>query len=343
MSKIRIGILRGGTSHEHETSLLSGTNLAKIFQDDLTDSGRYVKKYLPSDIFVDKNGIWHVGGAPKTPIDALQQHDVIINALHGEYGEDGTVQKILEQSGVPYVGNPVYPSTVTFNKEVFKQTLRNLGIKTPVSVAKKMNVSDNLAEIARELFKTFPLPAIIKPQSGSASVGVSVATNFEGLLKGLQKAITISDEVLIEEYIPGTEIVSGFVEGLGGQDTYILLPVAVTTDEKKQVMLRSKMWTGHLNNEDRYLGRYEIELPRGLTDSHRKEMSNAIKKVKDHLGMRHYATFDFILSPRRGLYLIEADTSPHLAENAPLLTSLREAGVKARDFFKHVVGVAMGR
>lgn len=324
MSKVRIGILRGGPSDEHEASMASGS----YFMKNLEGS---------SDIFIDKQGQWYVGGAPKTPIEALQHFDVIVNSLHGKYGEDGEVSKILEQSGVPHIGNPVRASATTFQKGLFKKTLKDLKVKTPLYKELNLSITDDFHKVAKELFGTFPLPAIVKPVSSGSSFGVNVATNYETLINAIREAVLISNDILVEEYISGHEIVSGFVEGLRGQETYVLLPVHVSTDEKRETLSKNKLWTGHLDQISRHLGNYSIDLHKGLKDEHKKEIEEVVKKVKDHLGMRHYATFDFIVSPRRGVYLIEADTSPHVGEKSPIIVSLREAGVRVGDFFKHLV------
>jgi len=324
MSKVRIGILRGGPSDEHEASMASGAYCMKNLEGS-------------SDIFIDKQGQWYVGGAPKTPIEALQHFDVIVNSLHGKYGEDGEVSKILEQSGVPHIGNPVRASATTYHKGLFKKTLKDLKVKTPLYKELNLSITDDFHKIAKELFGSFPLPAVVKPMSNGSSVGVGIATNYETLIKALREVVLVSNDILVEEYISGAEVVSGFVDGLRGQETYVLLPIHVLTDEKKETLSKNKLWTGHLDSLSRSLGSYNLDLHKGLKDEHKKEIEEVVKKVKDHLGMRHYATFDFIVSPRRGVYLIEADTSPHVGEKTPIISSLKEAGVKVEDFFKHLV------
>ncbi len=200
-----------------------------------------------------------------------------------------------------------------------------------------LSITDDLHKVAKELFGSFPLPAVVKPMSNGGSYGVNVAVDYGSLVNALREAVLISNDILIEEYINGAEIVSGFVEGFRGQETYVLLPVHVSTDEKDKKNSLGKLWTGHLDSMTRHLGNYNIDLHKGLSDSHKKEIEEVVKKVKTHLDMRHYATFDFIVSPRRGVYLIEADTSPHVGEKTPIIASLKEAGVKAGDFFRHVV------
>lgn len=273
MSKAHIGILRGGPSDEHDASMATGSYFLKNLEGS-------------SDIFVDREGGWYVGGIPKSPIEAVQNFDVVVNALHGKYGEDGEVSKILEQTGVPYVGNSVYASATTYHKGLFKKVLNELKIKTPVYKEFNLSITDNLNEVAKVLFKTFPLPAVVKPVSNGSSYGVNVATNYETLINALREAVLISDEILVEEYISGHEIVSGFVDGLRGEETYVLLPIHILTDEKKEAFSRNKLWTGHLDSLSRQLGNYNLEIYRGLKDEHKKEIERAVKKVKEHLGMK---------------------------------------------------------
>src|SRR4051812_44959822 len=115
-----VGVLRGGPSSEYEISLLSGANvLASIDQE----------KYEPRDIFIDKDGQWHVHGVGVSPEKALRGIDVAFNVLHGEYGESGDVQKILDVSGTPYTGSDAFSSTIAFNKHATKEIVKKLGVK----------------------------------------------------------------------------------------------------------------------------------------------------------------------------------------------------------------------
>ncbi len=90
-----VGVLRGGPSSEYEVSLKSGANVLGAL-----DTGKYEAR----DIFIDKSGQWHMRGVPLTPARALEGVDVALNVVHGEYGEDGTLQRILDTIQIPYTG-----------------------------------------------------------------------------------------------------------------------------------------------------------------------------------------------------------------------------------------------
>ena len=122
MSKKKVGVLRGGPSSEYEVSLKTGKSVI----DNLAD------RYEVLDIFIDKEGTWHYLGAPIAPEKVFKKVDVIFNALHGAYGEDGTVQKLLDYFKIPYTGSTALASAVGMNKVLSKNVYKNNKLKTPL-------------------------------------------------------------------------------------------------------------------------------------------------------------------------------------------------------------------
>ena len=112
---MRIGVLRGGPSSEYEVSLKTGANVLKALSE----------THRPLDIFISKDGKWHREGVERTPDHALLGVDVVFNALHGEYGEDGKVQQILQQLGIPYTGSDSIASALAMNKVLSKKWNNN--------------------------------------------------------------------------------------------------------------------------------------------------------------------------------------------------------------------------
>lgn len=163
-SKIRVAVLRGGPSSEYEVSLKTGAS---------------VLKHLPShyealDVFIDKKGVWHIKGIPVTPITIHRRADVVFNALHGEYGEDGTVQRILETLHIPFTGSGSLASAIGMNKALAKEYFIKHNIKTPLF--KVVDKKDYIPlETALDIHKTFPQPCVIKPVNGGSSVATSIA------------------------------------------------------------------------------------------------------------------------------------------------------------------------
>ena len=122
---IRVGVVRGGTSSEYDTSLAGGAFVLRNLPRD---------KYQPVDIFVDQEGAWHIGGLPMTH-EALQHKvDVVWNALHGFYGEDGKVQQLLENLSIPYIGTTPYVAAMTMHKKLLNDSFNDMGLKVQPGV-----------------------------------------------------------------------------------------------------------------------------------------------------------------------------------------------------------------
>ncbi|MDE1988790.1 MAG: D-alanine--D-alanine ligase, partial [Patescibacteria group bacterium] len=222
MNKIRVGVLRGGPSSEYEVSLKTGGNVLKNLPE----------KYSPVDIFIDKSGVWHIQGIPHKPHESFKKVDAVFNALHGEYGEDGTVQKILDTFSVPYTGSKALASALGMNKALAKNIFKSHGIKTPYFTVESKD--KDVGEIAIKLFNSFPMPAVVKPIASGSSVGVSIAYTFQGLKDALLKAFEYSDKALIEEYVKGREATCGVVDDFRGKDIYSLLPIEIIKPEKSE-------------------------------------------------------------------------------------------------------------
>src|SRR3990167_6198182 len=126
MTRTSVGILRGGTSSEYNLSLKSGAAMMAALPEDRFDT---------RDIFIDKRGLWHLRGQPVDAARALSQVDVVLNALHGGVGEDGTVQRILERAGMPYAGASPLAASLSLNKIRAREVLQRAGVRMPRAVS----------------------------------------------------------------------------------------------------------------------------------------------------------------------------------------------------------------
>src|SRR3989344_3289844 len=115
-----IGVLRGGPSSEYEVSLKSGASVLEALDRE---------RYDPRDIFISRQGEWHVHGVPTTPEAALRGVDVVFNVMHGEYGEDGRLHQVLDAFGIPYTGAGAAAVTLAFNKQRTRDEVKDLGVK----------------------------------------------------------------------------------------------------------------------------------------------------------------------------------------------------------------------
>lgn len=184
LKRKRVAVLMGGTSSEREISLKSGEAVLKS----LRESG-----YNAIGIDVD-NAI-----AETLRTEAV---DVAYIALHGRYGEDGTIQGLLEVLGIPYTGSGVLASALAMDKCISKFVLDNLEIPTP-----------RYTVCFAGMTFSFPYPFVVKPAHEGSTIGINIVKNEAQVHKALTDAFRYDKKILIEEYLPGREITVGIVNG----------------------------------------------------------------------------------------------------------------------------------
>jgi D-alanine--D-alanine ligase len=321
MIRKKVGVLRGGPSNEHEVSLKTGMMVI----DNLTE------RYEVLDIFIDKDGIWHYLGVPIEPKNVFNRIDIIFNALHGAYGEDGAVQKLLDQFSVPYTGSTALASAVGMNKILSKKIYKNNNLKTPfyTTISKKNN---SLGEITK-LFKSFPMPAIVKPISGGSSVGTAIAKTLSDLEIAVTDALRYSNTALIEEFISGREATCGVIESFRQESLYSLLPVEI----------RKSINSDFFDYKAKYGGESQEICPGNFTLEEKNKIQEIAKAAHQALGLRHYSRSDFIIHPRRGIYILETNTLPGLTSESLLPKSLQAVGCSLSDFLDHVINLAISK
>ncbi len=319
MTKIKVGVLRGGISDEYNVSLETGGSVLNAIPS---------HKYTVYDILLTKNNELHINGFP-TSIDKLAGVvDVVFNGLHGAYGEDGGIQQDLEQFNIPYTGSSVFSSAMAMNKSLAKERFKNEGIKTPRGVVARE--SDDIDELALSVFRKISPTYIIKPLSGGSSLGISTANTLDELKLAIHDAFKQSSGVLIEEYIKGREITCGVVDGQGEMDTYALPLVEIIFPSDK------KFFDYEIKKED-YIKKTN---PTRISPKKSLEIKNIAIQAHKALGLRHYSRADFIVSPR-GIYLLEVNSLPGLTEKSLLPESLKSADFEFSEFIDHILILAL--
>ncbi|MEI6297086.1 MAG: D-alanine--D-alanine ligase family protein [bacterium] len=318
MHKIRVAVLRGGISSEYDVSLITGGSVLKALRD----------KYDTKDILIDKSGEWHLDGLPVHPERVCRSVDVVFNALHGEYGEDGKVQQILNLFSVPYTGSGAVPSAVAMNKALTKDLFKKHQIKTPMGFVFDKG---NATEIANYIFRKISPPWIVKPASGGSSVGVTLAKTFAELENGILEAFRYGDKVIIEEFIKGREATCGVIDNFRGQKVYSLLPVEIIKPTARDFF----------DYECKYDGSTKEVCPGNFDQETKDEIQNIAMKIHNAMSLRHYSRSDFIVSPRRGIYALEVNTLPGLTPQSLFPKSLAAIGCSYEDFLDHLIGLAL--
>ncbi len=319
MQRIKVAVLRGGPGAESEVSMKSGKNVLENLPE----------KYIPLDVFVDKNKSWFLDGVKISPEKLFKNIDVVFNAMHGEYGEDGKVQQLMDQFGVKYTGSKALASALGMNKVMAKNIFAKDDLKTPVyKVIKK---GENLKDIDKTIFKTFPMPAIVKPGGSGSSIGVSLVKNLKDIMPAIEKALKYSDVIIVEEFIKGKEATCGVVENFRGQMIYPLFPVEIIKPKDFEFF----------GYDAKYSGKSSEVCPGNFSEKEKKTIQDMAVEVHRILGLRHYSRSDFIVSPKRGVYILEVNTLPGLTKESLLPKSLEAAGCSLSNFLDHVITLAL--
>jgi D-alanine-D-alanine ligase len=209
--RIRVAVVAGGRSSEHEISLASARSVLEALDPE---------RYETTTIAIGRDGRWELEGpsnsllqgvvdgvaetlpvvADSKPAAALGAVDVVLPVLHGPFGEDGTVQGLLELAGVPYVGAGVAASALCMDKDLFKAVLRDRGI--PVARNVTLRLGDGIQN-------PFGYPVFVKPARLGSSVGISKAHDEAELEAAVTLARRHDEKVLVEEFVAGTEVECG--------------------------------------------------------------------------------------------------------------------------------------
>jgi len=318
MNSIRVGVLRGGPSLEHEVSLKTGESVLRNMP----------RKYSAKDIFISKEREWHLNGKPAHHDQIFRRIDVVFNALHGEYGEDGKVQQLLESFGIPYTGSGVMASALGMNKILARQAFKSVGLKVPSGF--EIVLENELAQTAKKIFRNMPPPWVIKYPSGGSSVGVSIARSFDDLEGALEKVSSFSSKILVEEYIKGREATGGVIDEFRNQKYYALPIVEIIPPAQSSFFSYDAKYGG----QTRELCPANFDLPTKRTI---EAMAIAAHNA---IGGRHYSRSDFIVS-KRGIYILEINTLPGLTAESLLPKALNAVGSSHKELLEHLITLAL--
>ncbi|TSC90794.1 MAG: D-alanine-D-alanine ligase [Parcubacteria group bacterium Gr01-1014_2] len=333
----------GGPSSEHEVSLATGENVLKNLDSRLFES---IKIKILRD-----GKVWMSGRYAKLE-KAVKSLDLCFLATHGEFGEDGRLQAVLESYGVPYTGSGVLASALAMNKAKSRQLFFANGLKTPKTLFIKEgeNFQSQLKFFVSKLIK-FPL--VVKPCSRGSSVGVSIVKSKRALKKAIHHAFKYDPEVLIEEYIEGREFTCGVIEKkVNGSPHIIALPVTeiipnqgldfFNYEAKYQKGASPHTHTSEgfktgpqSGNRSMSVGASQEITPAQLSEHLAKEVKELAAKAHRILGCKDYSSSDFLVKNGK-IYILELDTLPGLTENSLIPKALKTAGWSIRKFLNNI-------
>jgi len=267
----KIGLLIGGISSEREVSLKTGEAIFNA----LISLGYNVIKIDPQN---------------ENFIDLIKESDLIFNALHGRYGEDGLIQGLLETLKIPYTGSPVVSSAIAMNKVFTKEVLSYYNI--PVIPFFELNNIDDFNNLK------FDIPLVVKPANEGSSVGVTLVKDKKQLFNIVKESFDIYKELLIEPYIKGKEVQVAVLNGevLG----------AIEIRPKREFY----------DYEAKYLSHdTEYILPAEISDKSLKKLFKYSEKIDKILKCNGVIRIDYIVTEKDN-YLLEVNTLPGMTESS---------------------------
>ena len=316
---IKVGVLMGGPSSEHEVSLATGQNVIENL--DKT-------KYESIAVKISKTGRWFLNGKLTSQGVALTGCDVVFNALHGTFGEDGKIQGILEHAGIKYTGSGIAGSAIAMDKFHSREIFKLAGLNTPKTL--KLKKGENyMARVSFFVNKIVKLPVVIKPCSNGSSVGVQIVEDLDKLEKAVAMVFKLDKHVLIEEFIKGRELTCGVLENFNDQPI-TALPVTEIIPVKNHKFFNydAKYKTGHSN---------EIT-PAPIDEVLAKKAQDIAVRAHQVLGCRGYSRTDMILKNGNGtLYVLETNTLPGLTKNSLLPKAASVAGLTFSELLDKII------
>jgi len=353
MTKLRVGIVFGGKSAEHEVSLQSAKNIL-----DAIDKTRFE----PVLLGIDKQGQWHLSDASNFLINAqdpalialnhagesvalalgesqqqvivrksghaLSQIDVIFPIVHGTLGEDGSLQGLLRMASLPFVGSGVLGSAVSMDKDFTKRLLRDAGLQVApwISVTQAQRSHIQAAEIVAQL----GLPLFIKPANQGSSVGVSKVDSVEDFDRALDLAFTFDRKVLIETGIKGREIECAV---LGNDD-----PQASPCGE---VVVLDAFYS----YETKYISETgaQTQVPAAIDDERSEAIRAVAIKAFQALECSGLARVDVFLTEAGEIIVNEVNTLPGFTNISMYPKLWQAAGLSYRDLITRLIELALER
>jgi D-alanine-D-alanine ligase len=295
----KVAVLMGGHSAEREVSLMSGSGVLKALQSKGVDA----HAFDPAD----------------RDLSELKRKGFkrCFIALHGRFGEDGTVQGALELLGIPYTGSGVMASSISIDKVMTKRVWIAENLPTPKYIL--LHRGAYTREQVREVPDDLSLPLIVKPAREGSSIGVVKVEGYSGMAEAVEQAASLDADVLCEQFIRGDEVTCPV---LGTGDGARALPVIRIVAPEGNYDYQNKYFT----DDTKYL------VPCGLPAGEEEAIQEIVLKAYRVLGCRGWGRLDVMIdSATRKPYLLEINTSPGMTGHSLVPMSARAAGISYED------------
>lgn len=304
----KVAVLMGGASAEREISLRTGSQISKA----LSEKGFDVKELDPASKFIGSLGEFNP--------------DVVFIALHGKYGEDGTIQGLLDVLGYAYTGSGVLASALAMDKVMSKKVFMAEGITTPAYRSfKKDDISDR-GQARDELCGLFSYPVIVKPSRQGSTIGVTKVKKEADLEQAIGLAVQYDDQVIVEQFINGIELTAS-VLGTRNPEVLPLIEIVSETGFYDYTAKYSKNLSHHI-------------IPARIAPETALQIEHIALRAYQALDCRQFARVDFILSNENIPFVLEVNTIPGLTETSLFPDAAKAVGISFTDLVARLVNEA---
>ncbi|MBD3264644.1 MAG: D-alanine--D-alanine ligase [Candidatus Omnitrophica bacterium] len=294
---LKIGVLGGGVSGEREISLSSARQVYEALCRQETDTA-----------FIDINT---TSEAKIRDLILSEKVKAVFIALHGEFGEDGQIQSIIEKLNIPYAGSSPQASLLSMDKYLSKKIFTRESILTP-----DFTVCTNPGHLPGD----FNTPLVVKPNLSGSSLGVKIVREKSNLKKALEEAFSFGEKVIVEKYIKGRELTVGIL----GEEA---LPVVEIVPKNEYFDFEAKYTDG----------RSEFVCPAELQDGLSREIKKVALRAHKALGCRHFSRVDMILGEDKKIYVLEINSIPGLTSHSLLPLAAKTRGMSFDDLVLTIV------
>ncbi|MGE5509163.1 MAG: D-alanine--D-alanine ligase family protein [Chitinophagales bacterium] len=309
---MRVAVILGGRSSEREVSLQTGQNIITALRQkghetvalDLTDDlALLLRQAKPDTVYI---------------------------ALHGEYGEDGCLQGLLEMLGLPYVGSGVLASALGMDKYMSRRIMELEGLPVPATRAIRRDEALALGPrtLAAEVKRAFGVPLVVKPNRQGSTVGVTIVREESQLEEALRTALEFDELALVEEFLSGKELTVGVL----GDRPPEALPVIEIVPK-----------TAFYDYEAKYTpGMSEHIIPARISPEVAAAAQDYAVRAYRALGCRHYARVDLMLNDLGQPVVLEVNTLPGMTSTSLVPDAARSVGIEFPDLVERLVKMSLG-
>jgi D-alanine-D-alanine ligase len=307
MGKLRLALIAGGKSSEREVSLKSGNQVYQALNQDKYDIRRY-------DPLTDLGSL----------VRDASELDVALIIMHGRGGEDGSMQGLLDLLEIPYQGSGVLASALAMNKELSKIVYQQAGLRVPRTLIFDRQGAPSPRKIEADL----GLPVVIKPVSEGSSIGVTKASTLKTLQTGLAAAFALDNRVLVEEFIPGTEVTGGVLGNARLQALPLVEIIPAST-------------YAFFDYEAKYQpGASEEICPARLDADLTRRAQECALTAHKALGCRGYSRTDMMIKDGK-IYVLETNTIPGMTATSLFPQGAKAAGLDFPDLLDTLINLAL--